>query len=1053
MQDVFDIASLSPIEVALLIDELKDLDPYVEQKVNYVVSKASVDINTALEYVINDTPALWAKVFVNWTARDYQLPILDQGKKAKRLVLRLGRRLGKCLTGDTKIFNPDTGELFTINKLIETHYASKYSVYSLNKDLKLATCKDIAISYNGPKETYRLTTNSGKYIDCTDNHPFLTLDGWKELSELSIGDHIATPRKLECNGTHDIEDHVLKYLGYMIGDGCFTTNNLTFTKSINVMVEEMREIVSIFNCKLVRYSKTKPDYRIIPNIPRSSNGALECLKGYGLFGKYSHQKTIPDELFKLPNSKLAIFLSRLFSTDGWIYSGIDRRTGLELHEIGYSSTSKEMIHQIQHLLLRFGIHCTIRTRYPKKSPNRKICYSIYIRSKNDIKIFCEEIGVFGRQEKQKKIYSDIMKMSTWHDDYIPKEICGKIIKKCKEKKILSSTLNAIENTRTCRYKKARIQRFALRQYAEQLDDNELRALASSDIYWEKIKYIEKLGVNDTYDLSVSDTKNFVANDIITHNTEDMCILILWHAFRQPNKKPNESAYNILILTPYETQIDLIFDRLNQLIEGSSILKGMLKRPIQHRLEFDNGTIIRGITLGVKSGSQGASTRGQPADLLVLDEIDYADSKTLTNVMNIPNEDPGRIKVVASSTPCGKHEEFYRWCTGAKLTLRPKQEDIENFKFTGYVEDKKEKGGNAWTQVYAPSTVSKAIIEVNPDTQQTYLQDIKDELTEMRYEQEVMAEFGEEEMGVYKKKFIYRALDLGRDCNHKYVDEMNPAEKQHFFNNRHNQILIAAIDWDAAQATPNILGLCFDKVHRNSVNVVEPIFKVIFRVDIPRTEFLMDSAVNKVIELNNIYDFDWIAADRGFGDVQIEMLKKYGTEHPETNLHTKVIGVHLGSTLEVRDPHTRKKEKKNIKPFMVNNSVLVFERNKIILNERDKILTRQLENYKVVRYSQNRTPIYIDVDEHSVDTLNLALLTFEQKYGELFKNLTKMTIGSVKIDNNIKENWNVNRHLVKDEELKSIRGFSNKKVIDVTGVTRTNSQIKLNAPGSFRRGGF
>lgn len=44
-----------------------------------------------------------------------------------------------------------------------------------------------------------------------------------------------------------------------------------------------------------------------------------------------------------------------------------------------------------------------------------------------------------------------------------------------------------------------------------------------------------------------------------------------------------------------------------------MLKGMLNRTVQHRIEFDNGTIIRGITLGVKSGSQGANTRGQAAD--------------------------------------------------------------------------------------------------------------------------------------------------------------------------------------------------------------------------------------------------------------------------------------------------------------------------------------------------------------------------------------------------------------------------------------------------------
>src|SRR5690606_6750199 len=39
-------------------------------------------------------------------------------------------------------------------------------------------------------------------------------------------------------------------------------------------------------------------------------------------------------------------------------------------------------------------------------------------------------------------------------------------------------------------------------------------------------------------------------------TETMCIMILWHAFAQPNKGPN-NQYNILIITPFEDQVDLI----------------------------------------------------------------------------------------------------------------------------------------------------------------------------------------------------------------------------------------------------------------------------------------------------------------------------------------------------------------------------------------------------------------------------------------------------------------------------------------------------------------
>lgn len=105
-------------------------------------------------------------------------------------------------------------------------------------------------------------------------------------------------------------------------------------------------------------------------------------------------------------------------------------------------------------------------------------------------------------------------------------------------------------------------------------------------------------------------------------TEMLCILILWHAFCQPNKKPQITAtddqYNILIVTPGEEQIKLIFDRLHQLISASPVLQSVITRDIENRIEFSNGTIIKGMTAGSRSNSGAANTRGQRADLLVMD---------------------------------------------------------------------------------------------------------------------------------------------------------------------------------------------------------------------------------------------------------------------------------------------------------------------------------------------------------------------------------------------------------------------------------------------------
>ena len=260
-------------------------------------------------------------------------------------------------------------------------------------------------------------------------------------------------------------------------------------------------------------------------------------------------------------------------------------------------------------------------------------------------------------------------------------------------------------------------------------------------------------------------------------TECMCVLILWHAFTQVNKGGN-NQYDILIITPYETQVDLIFDRLHQLIDISPILKALVKRDVYHRIEFTNGSKIVGLTAGSKSGSGAANTRGQRADLIVMDEIDYMTSSDITNIVNIRNEDPERIKLLVASTPSGKHEEFYKWCVGASHKYYPSRRDIDNFQFTGFLESH-DKDGNGWVEVYAPSIVNKALLKVNKDTDQTYLQDLKDELTEMRFVQEVLAEFGEEEMGVYQKKYIEQALAEGKRINHKYTTDFTDEELKEY----------------------------------------------------------------------------------------------------------------------------------------------------------------------------------------------------------------------------------------------------------------------------------
>lgn len=467
-------------------------------------------------------------------------------------------------------------------------------------------------------------------------------------------------------------------------------------------------------------------------------------------------------------------------------------------------------------------------------------------------------------------------------------------------------------------------------------------------------------------------------------TDSMCILILWHAYTQINKGPN-NQYDILIITPYVTQVDLIFDRLRQLIDNSPLLKTMISRDIQHRLELSNGAKIAGLTAGSKSGSGAANTRGQRADLIVLDEVDYMGSSEITNVINIRNEAPDRIKVIAASTPSGKHEEFYKWCVQASHQYRPNASDIEKLMFGGYQHVVNPKG-NGWIEIYAPSIVNQELLKTNAETGRTYIEDLKSELTEMRFVQEVMAEFGEEEMGVYQKQYIDAAIAEGKRIHHRYTTDYTYEEFQRFKQQNKRGPRMLGVDWDKVQAGTTMVAVELDRLHRNEAGQVTPMFKVLFRIEIPRSQFTYKNAIDKIIQLNDDYDFDWIAIDRGYGEVQLELLHDYGMKNPYTGLADKVVGYQFSEKIDVRDPHTGKKDKKHLKPFMVNNSVNAFEKYKIILNPYDDLLIEQLGSYIVKSISSTGMPTYTDENEHAVDALNLCLLIFEQKYSDLLRRI-------------------------------------------------------------------
>ncbi|MGL5765976.1 MAG: hypothetical protein ACRCX8_10085 [Sarcina sp.] len=94
--------------------------------------------------------------------------------KSTRKVYRCGRRIGKCLPGDTKILDPKTGERVPVEVL---YNRGKAHLVTMTEDYKLTSHFTNEILDNGIKEVFRITTRTGRYIDATGNHPLFTAKG------------------------------------------------------------------------------------------------------------------------------------------------------------------------------------------------------------------------------------------------------------------------------------------------------------------------------------------------------------------------------------------------------------------------------------------------------------------------------------------------------------------------------------------------------------------------------------------------------------------------------------------------------------------------------------------------------------------------------------------------------------------------------------------------------------------------------------------------------------------------------------------------------------
>ena len=459
-----------------------------------------------------------------YTDLDTQLAGLQPGAL---IVVGARPAMGKCLAWDSPIVDPETGQMRTIAELHRQGVAGvSHPVFSLGDDLRLATSVPSDHIDDGIKPVFRVTTALGRTVRCTLTHPFRTVDGWHPLGELSVGDRIAVPRELRVFGTSSMPEHEASLLGLLLGDGTLTVGDgrygsIRFTNRNPEIIEEAARCAQLLGCSLVPADRPG-EFRFSGgrNVAPRTSGVLELVRREGLAGTNSHTKHVPDSIFTLPEEQLALFLNRLFATDGWASTSA---TGC--NQIGYASVSEALARSVQHLLLRFGVVGALRRKTVSYLGERRWCWQIVITHRDSIVAFAERIGILGKQAAVDGVVASVRAKRSQHpgNDTVPRAAWS-VLGAAKGDRSWAS-LAAASGTPSSNLHvgrrdigRGRLGGFAAGLDRLGLDSSDVATLARSDVWWDEIVDISFEGHDQVYDLTVPGDHNFVAADMFVHNT-------------------------------------------------------------------------------------------------------------------------------------------------------------------------------------------------------------------------------------------------------------------------------------------------------------------------------------------------------------------------------------------------------------------------------------------------------------------------------------------------------------------------------------------------------
>jgi hypothetical protein len=252
-------------------------------------------------------------------------------------------------------------------------------------------------------------------------------------------------------------------------------------------------------------------------------------------GAKSTQKLIPTQIIAASSETQWAFLSGLFEGDGHVHISKTKKGKFQAY-IEFMSASRVLAEQVVSVLLRLGIFATLHAK-EKYATNtiakiRRTYYAVYIYGNGQLLQAAKHLHFVGAKQAALDTLLQLDQKGNPNLDLVPG--VTPIVKEAAKRAGVSIKQHRTESPKLAAYTEMRCEasRMGLLECIEHIHEwgktptdaypllEQLLLLATTDIYWDEIAAIEEVAPRDpwVYDLSVAETHNFVAENIIVHNS-------------------------------------------------------------------------------------------------------------------------------------------------------------------------------------------------------------------------------------------------------------------------------------------------------------------------------------------------------------------------------------------------------------------------------------------------------------------------------------------------------------------------------------------------------